>query len=573
DPEKESNQAAAATPSRNESDLGDKDTGPRQVKLNSYPHESFGTQKRAFQHCWFEKYNWVEYSVRRNAAFCFPCRVFGKNIKFDSFVNNGCKNWKKAVFIFGKHEMAQTHRDSVVAWQSYQATSNHGNIAQILTSAHASDIAERREYLRRIVAVTSMLGRQGLSFRANDESSESTNRENFLECMELLKEFDPFLQRYNTPSNATYLSPESQNDMIECCAQEITDTIVSEMSKSGMYAIMADEARDGQSEQLALCVRYVTEGTVKERLLALAEIKSFDAQSIENELQQQLQMRGVAGLKCVAQTYDGAAGLHKFLQKETVDLAEACFGKQAVRDTLIVKRTDAFATELYDRTKALCEIHNIPEADAARKRKQSKMGDFVVETSLGLDTELSCSQTLKTELLLPCLDRMVCELDQRFSTVDAGLLKDIQVCSPNSKNFLDTSCLTEFAKHYGIDVKTEEMLVARNFLARKREAGCPPKDMLAVHNLLDDDMFPSLKEIIQVALTIPVSSCSCERSFSALCRLHSWLRKTMGQKRLASLAAMSIEGEVLGPLSHNSVIDRFATFKNRRYTLMCPPTK
>ncbi|RXM29873.1 Zinc finger MYM-type protein 1 [Acipenser ruthenus] len=265
-------------------------------------------------------------------------------------------------------------------------------------------------------------------------------------------------------------------------------------------------------------------------------------------------------------------GLHKFLQKETVDLAEACFGKQAVCDTLIGKRTDAFATELYDRTKALCEIHNIPEADAARKRKQRKMGDFVVETSLGLGTELSCSQTLKTELL-PCLDRMVCELDQRFSTVDAGLLKDIQACSPNSKNFLDTSCLTEFAKHYGIDVKTEEMLVARNFLARKREAGCPPKDMLAVHNLLDDDMFPSLKEIIQVALTIPVSSCSCERSFSALCRLHSWLRKTMGQKRLASLAAMSIEGEVLGPLSHNSVIDRFATFKNRRYTLMRPPTK
>lgn len=74
------------------------------------------------------------------------------------------------------------------------------------------------------------------------------------------------------------------------------------------------------------------------------------------------------------------------------------------------------------------------------------------------------------------------------STVDAGLLKGIQACSPNSKNFLDTSCLTEFAKHYGIDVKTEEMLVARNFLARKREAGCPPKDMLAVHNLLDDDV-------------------------------------------------------------------------------------
>uniref|UniRef100_A0AAZ3PQP0 HAT C-terminal dimerisation domain-containing protein n=1 Tax=Oncorhynchus tshawytscha TaxID=74940 RepID=A0AAZ3PQP0_ONCTS len=553
-------------------------------------------------------------------AFCFQCRVFGKNIQFDSFVNNGRKNLKKALIIFGNHEMAQTYRDSVVAWQSYQATSSHGNIAQILTSAYASDIAERREYLRRI----------GLSFHANDEI---TNRGNFIECMELLK-FDPFLQRYNTPSNVTYLSPEPQNDMIECCAQEITDTTVSKMSKSGMYTIMVDEARDGQSEQLALCVRYVTERTVKELNLVLCHtcraivetaeffsflenvylfsshdgaavmsgskgvvqahfrvlhpeavyihcyahelilvlchtcraipeaaeffsflenMYSFFRTSLVNhhkfkeaqcklgiasaELVQLSNTRWACQLCSMNAVLDTLtaifdclsailstmvvalrAKLHKFftfLQKETVDLAEACFGKQAVCDTLMGKCTDAFAIELYDRTKSLCEIHNTPEADAARKRKQKKI--------------------------------------------------------PNSNNFLDTSCLTEFTKHYSIDVKTEEMLVARNFLGRKREAGCPPKDMLAVHNLLGDDMFPSLKEIIQVALTIIVSICSCERSFSALRRLHSWLRKKMGQKSLASLAAMSIEGEVLGPLSHNSVIDRFATFKNR-YTLMRPPT-
>ena len=119
-------------------------------------------------------------------------------------------------------------------------------------------------------------------------------------------------------------------------------------------------------------------------------------------------------------------GRHKFLQKEAVDLAEAYFCKQAVCETLIVKCTDAFGTELYDRTKTLSEIHNIPEADAARKCKQREMGDFVVETSLGLGIELTCSQTMKTELLLPCLDMMVCELDQRFSTVDAGLLKGMQ---------------------------------------------------------------------------------------------------------------------------------------------------
>lgn len=50
-------------------------------------------------------------------------------------------------------------------------------------------------------------------------------------------------------------------------------------------------------------------------------------------------------------------GLHKLLQKETLDLAEALICKQAVCDTLRGKRTDAFATELYERTKALSHTH------------------------------------------------------------------------------------------------------------------------------------------------------------------------------------------------------------------------
>lgn len=32
--------------------------------------------------------------------------------------------------------------------------------------------------------------------------------------------------------------------MIDCCAQEVISAIVSEMTKSKIYAIMADEARD-----------------------------------------------------------------------------------------------------------------------------------------------------------------------------------------------------------------------------------------------------------------------------------------------------------------------------------------
>lgn len=45
----------------------------------------------------------------------------------------------------------------------------------------------------------------------------------------------------------------------------------------------------------------------------------------------------------------------------------------------------------------------------------------------------------------------------------------------------------------------------------------------------------------QVLLTIPVSSCSWERSFSALRQLQTWLRRTTGQSRLGHRAACTRE--------------------------------
>lgn len=125
-----------------------------------------------------------------------------------------------------------------------------------------------------------------------------------------------------------------------------------------------------------------------------------------------------------------------------------------------------------------------------------------------------CWHTLKRELLFSFVDRMVGKLEQRFCSVDSGLQKSIQTYSPKCENFLSQSKFNELAKHYSIDQKKEKVLMTRNFLAQKAEAGCSPKYILSVHHLLDSDMFPSLNATIQVTLIVPVSRCLCERSFS-----------------------------------------------------------
>ena len=43
----------------------------------SFPKSGDGKDKRSFQLLWFNKYDWLEYSVSRDSAFFYNCRQFG----------------------------------------------------------------------------------------------------------------------------------------------------------------------------------------------------------------------------------------------------------------------------------------------------------------------------------------------------------------------------------------------------------------------------------------------------------------------------------------------------------------
>lgn len=264
-------------------------------------------------------------------------------------------------------------------------------------------------------------------------------------------------------------------------------------------------------------------------------------------------------------------GFHKYLQGENVDLAQAVYFKDAVHSALRDMRTNESAAQLYEKTTAFCLDNDIPEPATEPRRKQKRMDDFVVESSCGANVvDLSTSEHLRNNLYFPCLDRMLNELDCRFSEVNADVMNGIQACNPLSDNFLSEQSLKELAKHYKMQLLTEEVLVAKNYIGRRKEAG-DIADTQTVYKLLDPQMFPSLKKIMQVALTLPVSSCSCERSFSVLRRLHTWLRVTMGQTRLQHLAVMSVEKSVLESIEEDAIINRFANMHKRRYSLIPRP--
>ena len=67
-----------------------------------------GPDRRSFLDAWYAKYDWLEYSVEKKAAFCFHCFLFksssnSNHFGYDVFTKKGFSNWKKASEIFKTH--------------------------------------------------------------------------------------------------------------------------------------------------------------------------------------------------------------------------------------------------------------------------------------------------------------------------------------------------------------------------------------------------------------------------------------------------------------------------------------
>lgn len=63
----------------------------------------------------------------------------------------------------------------------------------------------------------------------------------------------------DAPSNANYMSPKIQNELLGCYATVITNKIADAVNKSGMFVVLADETSSASKEFITLAVRYVDE--------------------------------------------------------------------------------------------------------------------------------------------------------------------------------------------------------------------------------------------------------------------------------------------------------------------------
>lgn len=189
-----------------------------------------------------------------------------------------------------------------------------------------------------------------------------------------------------------------------------------------------------------------------------------------------------------------------------------------------------------------------------------------------------CAEQEIVRVMKSVLDRFQQELNSRFNRLKDlnckfGFLLDIKnLLTDENLEVLRQSCI-DLENFYDTDVDGKELfdeICDCRMLLNSRSDALPvvPLDLLSFIVSYGDDVFPNLRNALQILLTLAVSIASCERSFRKFKLILSYLRASMGQDRLSALALLSIEKETVEKIDFDDVIDKFAALKARKINLL-----
>ncbi len=180
----------------------------------------------------------------------------------------------------------------------------------------------------------------------------------------------------------------------------------------------------------------------------------------------------------------------------------------------------------------------------------------------------STEEYYRRSIYLPLLDYLIQQMNDRFGNTQMIEAKLINLVPSVITTFTELSYedATSFFKD---DLPSSSLVPTEVWRWRQKwcqvDAAEQPATLYTALKACDKDFSPNIHVFLRIACTIPVTSCENERANSVLKNLKTFLRNTMGQERLSSLALMHIHYNL--PIDLEDVIDTFKLKCNRRISL------
>ena len=295
--------------------------GPEQPKLSKFPQKNSIPASKQRQFCanWYDEYPHLEYSVSKDAAFCFISSLFRKEGQDPAWSETGVSAWEKmrsrGTAKKGKlaeHFSSESHKEALGAYVSFSKPLSHiyaalGKAVRNAKIQEAKDKQENKEVVKIVLDIVRTLASQNMPFRGDGKEEDG----NVCQIVELVSRHCTLLERWvgskrSRPYNVTYMSPESQNDMIQLLAEDVRRQVVKEIKDAKMFGVSADTTPDlSRKDQLAVVCRYVNaDGDAKERLLCMKSTTSKAGAGTSDEIITTLNSQTLDTNELCFQSYD-----------------------------------------------------------------------------------------------------------------------------------------------------------------------------------------------------------------------------------------------------------------------------
>ena len=240
---------------------------------------------------YFKNRPWLKYSPHLDDAFCVSCALFvsNRNNK-QSPVTKLFRKWARYTSVIVEHAEKSVHRDAMIAAQTFRESIENPSttLSCVFDKEREKRIEENRQILKHIARAVLYCGRQCIALRGHREKlNQSENLGNFLALLKVLSGSDPVLEAHlKTGWRVTYLSPHSQNEMIDVIGEHfIQRKIVEEILESKYYSILADEATSHNEEKLSIVIRFVDANKdIREEFLEFKDLERTTGAAVSDTL-------------------------------------------------------------------------------------------------------------------------------------------------------------------------------------------------------------------------------------------------------------------------------------------------
>ncbi|XP_065197012.1 52 kDa repressor of the inhibitor of the protein kinase-like [Sycon ciliatum] len=284
-------------------------------------------KQRRFQRSWLEEFPWIVYSPACNGGFCLPCVMFAPDDpKLGQLYRSPLENFTRFKTACNRHAEQNIHKNALAKFSHFKSQVRSNDIVQQLVDVNSTQSEENMQKLRGIVETVIVCGKQNIPLRAHRNELYNPGRDeqvagnpgNFLALMDFragagdASVSRSFHKKPGGGRSIKYTTPRIQNQLVECCGDDIRKQILDEVKKSPFFTVLADEATDASNtEQMAIVLRYLDSTfQVTEAFLSFVACSNgTTGEALANEIKTQLLNWGLDMTKLRGQGYDGAGNM------------------------------------------------------------------------------------------------------------------------------------------------------------------------------------------------------------------------------------------------------------------------